>query len=116
MIRRIEALGYRSLRDVDEFVGPFEVLVGPNGSGKSSFLDVIAFMGDVVRSGPIRAILGDKRQGLPPRTTDARNLCWMRRGGRFDLAIVAEIPPRLFAHFPHAFAPFTSSPTTTPLP
>src|SRR6266550_3427145 len=44
MFRRIEAYHYRSLKSVDQTLGPFEILVGPNGSGKSSFLDVIAFL------------------------------------------------------------------------
>ncbi len=67
MIRRIEALNYRSLRDVDVSIGNFEILVGPNGSGKSSLLDVIAILGDILRAGPSRAILGDPRLGIPQR-------------------------------------------------
>ena len=65
MITRVEALNYRSLRDIDVQLGPFEILVGPNGSGKSSMLDVIALLGDILRVGPARAILGDPRQGIP---------------------------------------------------
>ena len=59
MIRRIQALNYRSLRCVDVTIGNFEILVGPNGSGKSSLLDVISIIGDILRVGPSRAILGD---------------------------------------------------------
>ncbi|WP_343425272.1 AAA family ATPase [Candidatus Amarolinea dominans] len=32
-----------------QHLGPFQVLIGPNASGKSTFLDVIAFLADVVR-------------------------------------------------------------------
>jgi hypothetical protein len=50
-VTRIEALGYRSLRYVSQPLLPFQVLVGPNASGKSAFLDVIAFLGDLLRVG-----------------------------------------------------------------
>jgi predicted ATPase len=50
-VTRIEALGYRSLRYVSQPLLPFRVLVGPNASGKSTSLDVIAFLGDLLRVG-----------------------------------------------------------------
>jgi energy-coupling factor transporter ATP-binding protein EcfA2 len=93
MITRVEALNYRALRDVDVSLGAFEVLVGPNGSGKSTLLDVVALLGDVLRVGPARAILGDQRQGIPQRSPDPRRLCWMRQGDRFELALETRIPP-----------------------
>ena len=93
MISRIEALNYRSLRDVDVRLGPFEILVGPNGSGKSSLLDVVALLGDLLRAGPAKSILGDPRLGVEQRSPDPRHLCWMRQGDRFELAVEASIPP-----------------------
>ena len=78
MIHRIEALNYRCLRDVDVTLGNFEILVGPNGSGKSSLLDVIAILGDILRAGPTRSILGDPRLGIPQRSPDPAQLRWMR--------------------------------------
>ena len=51
MIRRIEALGYRCLQDVNQTLGSFHVLVGPNASGKTTFLDVVVFLGDLVSGG-----------------------------------------------------------------
>ncbi len=93
MITRIEALNFRALRDIDVGIGRFEILVGPNGSGKSSLLDVIAFLGDILRVGPAKAILGDARLSVPQRSPDPQQLCWMRRGHRFELAIEARIPP-----------------------
>jgi len=95
MIRRIEALNYRSLRDVDVSIGNFEILVGPNGSGKSSLLDVIAILGDILRAGPTRAILGDPRLGIPQRSPDPAQLRWMRQGDRFELAVEASIPAEI---------------------
>jgi energy-coupling factor transporter ATP-binding protein EcfA2 len=92
MITRVEALNYRSLRDVDVELGRFEILVGPNGSGKSSLLDVIAILGDVLRAGPARAILGDSRLGISQRSPDPRHLSWMGHGDRIELAVEASIP------------------------
>ncbi len=100
MIRRIEALGYRSLRYVSQSLTDFEILVGPNASGKTSFLDVPAFLGDVLRVGPTKAILGDRRAGLPPRATDPQHLVWMREGTRFELAIELEIPTTIRSALP----------------
>ncbi len=94
MITRIESLRFRSLRHVAQDVGPFQVLVGPNGSGKSTFLDVVGFIGDVLRVGPLRSILGDERAGVPTRTSDPSNLCWMRQGESFELAVELRLPER----------------------
>lgn len=49
MIVEIEALSYRCLRYVRQPLAPFQVLIGPNASGKSTFLDVAAFLADLVR-------------------------------------------------------------------
>jgi len=89
---RIEALGFRSLRYVSQSLRPFQVLVGPNASGKSTFLDVVAFLGDMVRSGLEVAILGDPRLGVPMRAPDAKHLTWLREGTRFELAVELAIP------------------------
>lgn len=89
---RIEALHYRSLRYVSQALGSFHVLVGPNSSGKSSFLDVVAFLGDVVRGGLAAAVQGDPRFGIPLRALDGKHLTWMRQSDRFELAIELAIP------------------------
>ena len=41
MIRLIEALHYRCLRDVSQELDEFHVLVGPNASGKTNLLEAI---------------------------------------------------------------------------
>ena len=66
--------------------GPFQVLIGPNASGKSTFLDVMAFLADLVREkeGVAAAVAS-------PRA-DLRDLCWMRRNDVFELAIESAIP------------------------
>ncbi len=89
---RVEALGYRSLRYASQALGPFHVLVGPNASGKSTFLDVVAFLGDLLSVGLEDAIGGAPRRGIPLRAIDGRHLTWMRRGDRFELAVEMAIP------------------------
>ncbi len=94
MIRLVEALHYRALRYVSQPIGPFQLLVGPNASGKSTFLDVIAFLGDVLRGGSVEAaIRGDARLAIPYRASDPRQLTWARATDRFELAIELDIPP-----------------------
>ena len=99
MITRIQALNYRSLRWVDCPISRFEVLVGPNSSGKSSFLDVIALLSDILKVGPVRAIYGDPRLGVIQRASDPSQLCWMRTGSRFELAVESSIPDDLRERF-----------------
>jgi predicted ATPase len=91
-VTRIEALRYRSLRYVSQPLSPFHVLVGPNASGKSSFLDVVAFLGDMVRAGVAAAVQGDPRFQIPMRAPDGRHLTWMRSADRFELAIELAVP------------------------
>jgi predicted ATPase len=84
MITLVEALGYRCLRHVSQPLGPFHVLVGPNASGKTTFLDVIAFLGQLM-SEDVEAVVGE-------RTSNFYDLLWQRTGHQFELAIEAKIP------------------------
>jgi ABC-type transport system involved in cytochrome c biogenesis ATPase subunit len=101
MITRIEALRYRALRHTAQDVGPFQVLVGPNGSGKSTFLDVVAFLGDLLRGGLVAAVQGDPKLGLGQRAPDPSHLVWLREPGGFELAIELEIPEERRAKLPN---------------
>ncbi len=92
MLTRIEAINFRSLRYVSERMSAFQALIGPNGSGKSTFLDVVGFLGDLLRVGPLRAIRGEGEL-VPPRAADPLHLCWMRQGTSFELAVEMDIPP-----------------------
>lgn len=87
MISRVQALNYRCLRFIDRPMGPFHVLVGPNASGKSTFLDVIAFLGQLVSDG--------LEQTLASRSRNFEDLVWQRKGDRIELAVEASIPPAL---------------------
>jgi hypothetical protein len=92
MITRIEALGYRSLRYVSQDIQSFQVLVGPNGSGKSNFLDVVGFLGDLLRVGPLKAIVGDAAAQVGTRADVPSDMAWMGLGSRFELAVELTIP------------------------
>ncbi len=92
-IARIEALGYRCLRYASCSLRRFHVLVGPNASGKSTFLDVPAFLGDLLRVGLIAAVEGDAKFSIPHRARDAKQLTWMRERDTFELVIEVAIPP-----------------------
>ncbi|MDO8348913.1 MAG: ATP-binding protein [Planctomycetota bacterium] len=94
---RVEALGYRSLRYVAQDLGPFHVLIGPNASGKSTFLDVLAFLGDVVKAGAQAAVEGEPRLGIPHRAPDGKQLTWLRQGTRMEFAVEFSIPPERLA-------------------
>lgn len=86
MFTRIEARRFRSLKGVDQELGQFRALVGPNGSGKTTFLDVIAFLSDLVRH------RGDVRETVSERSVTFQQLLWMEQGKSFQLAVEAEIP------------------------
>ena len=84
MITLIEALNYRCLRYVSRSLDSFHVLVGPNASGKSTFLDVVAFLQDVISDG-----LDD---ALENRASNPEELLYRRWGKGFELAVEARIP------------------------
>ena len=84
MITLIEAKNYRCLQYIRQPLGPFHVLVGPNASGKTTFLDVVAFLGDLVSGGLDEAV--------GKRTSNYYDLIWGRQGDGFELAVEAAIP------------------------
>ena len=86
---RIQALRYRSLRYVSQELGPFQVLVGPNASGKSNFLDVVAFLGDLVDTDLVTAIGGDWARN--PAPSDRRAASHLDASGRRVRAGVSRI-------------------------
>jgi len=89
MFAQIETLNYRCLRYVGQSLAPFQVLIGPNASGKSTFLDVVAFLADVVQ----------EKEGVAAavatRAPDVRDLCWMRQSDAFEFVVEAAIPESL---------------------
>ncbi|MBI3934356.1 MAG: AAA family ATPase [Acidobacteria bacterium] len=84
MITLIEALHFRCLQDIQRPLSPFQVLVGPNATGKTTFLDVIAFLAQLVLQGLDAAV--------SERTQNFQHLIFGRSGKKFELAIEAKIP------------------------
>lgn len=86
MIRRIQALNYRSFRYIDVSLDRFHVLVGPNASGKSTLFDVVSFLGDMIRDGLAEAVR--------KRTRNFQDLAWGRPrfDSAFELAVELTIP------------------------
>ena len=94
MIRRIQALNYRCFRHLDIALDRFHLLIGPNGGGKRTLLDILEFLGDLVREGPEAAAGG--------RTPDVRDLVHGRSAAdaRFELAVEFVVPERCRALLP----------------
>ena len=84
MIRLIEALDFRCLRYINQRLDRFLVLVGPNASGKTTFLDVVAFLGQLVSDG--------LEPTVNERTQNFQDLVWQRSGDSFELAVELDIP------------------------
>lgn len=94
MFRRIEAINFRCLKDVNQTLDSFNVLVGPNASGKTTFLDVISFLGKLVTD--------DLEEAITERTQNFQDLIWQRKGTSFELAVEALIPKNIIEKFTDA--------------
>jgi predicted ATPase len=91
MLTRIQASGYRCLKSVDQQLGAFCALIGPNASGKTTFLDVVAFMSDLM------CRRGDVAAAVRERSVTFDKLLWRGEGQSFQLAIEAVIPDAIVA-------------------
>ncbi len=87
MIARIEALNYKCMRYVNQSLQRFQILVGENASGKSTFLDVLAFLQDLLKYGVEEAV--------HIRANTLRELTWRSQSDAFELAVELEIPESL---------------------
>ena len=86
MFTRIQTRSFRCLKAVNQSLGRFRALVGPNASGKTTFLDVIGFLGDLMRN------RGDVLGTTELRSANFENLLWKNEGESFQLALEANIP------------------------
>lgn len=84
MIRRIEVKNYRSLKYIDQLLGHFHVLIGPNASGKTTFMDVVSFMADIVKSGIDEAVM--------TRSSNYTDITYSSIGGDIELAFEVGLP------------------------
>ena len=89
MFSRIQTRHFRSLKGVDQTLGPMQALVGPNASGKTTFLDVIGLLSDLIRK------RGDVREAVLSRSASFDKLIWQGPGAgeSIQLAVEAPIPP-----------------------
>lgn len=87
MIRLIEAANFRSLRYVSQEVRRCQVMVGANATGKSTFLDVVHFVGDMLRY--------DLDTAIEKRTRNWYDLTFGGNGGHIELAIEVSLPEHL---------------------
>lgn len=89
MFSRIQTRHFRSLKGVDQQLGPMQALVGPNASGKTTFLDVIGLLSDLIRQ------RGDVRDAVFSRSSSFEKLVWQGPNAvqSFQLAVEAPIPP-----------------------
>jgi predicted ATPase len=81
---KVEVLGYKCLRYVAQELRPFQILVGPNASGKSTFLDVLVFLQDLLRSG--------LQEAVAKRARSFRELTWKMGGEPFEMAVEFHLP------------------------
>jgi hypothetical protein len=88
MFTRIQTRHFRSLKGVDQSLGPIQALVGPNASGKTTFLDVVGLLSDLIRQ------RGDVREVVFSRSGSFEKLVWQGGGTSqaFQLAVEAPIP------------------------
>jgi len=91
MLTKIEALNYRALHYISQTLRPFQVLVGPNASGKSTFLDVIAFVADLINKPTVA-------DAVHARASDIRDLTWNHASEWLELAVEVDIPPSIRSH------------------
>jgi hypothetical protein len=92
MIRAIEMLGYRGVDDARVELERFTLLTGSLASAPALPLDALAFLGDLVRDGPERAIEGDAARCIPRRGLAARDLLTDPGASALRLAIEVAIP------------------------
>ena len=91
MLTKIEALNYRALHSISQTLRPFQVLVGPNASGKSTFLDVVAFIADLIN----KPTLADAVYARGAK--DIRDLTWNHASEWLELAVEVDIPPSILS-------------------
>ena len=102
-LRRIRAVNFRCLRNVDVELDEFHVLVGANGSGKSALFDALLFVGDSLLLGLDRA--------TERRTGDFRDLVWGRpdSGLSFELTFELDVPKAIRDEIPRLYRRFAVS-------
>jgi predicted ATPase len=84
MLTKLEVDGFKNLRGVQVYLGPFTCISGPNGVGKSNLFDAIAFLSALAQMPLMDAALSVR--GAAARHGDIRNL-FHRVGDRTSATI-----------------------------
>lgn len=79
MLTRLQVDGFKNLRQVDLWFGPFTCIAGANGVGKSNLFDAIGFLAALAEKPLMEAALSVR--GCDGRFADVRNLFY-RSGDR----------------------------------
>lgn len=102
MFTRIQARAFRCLKSINQDLRSFHALVGPNASGKTTFLDVIAFLSE---------LLVNRGEVIPTvlhRSADFHKLLWLEKGDAFQIAVEAEIPTSVRNALSEEYQQYTS--------
>jgi predicted ATPase len=92
MFTRIQTKHFRSLKSVDQQLGPVQALIGPNASGKTTFLDVLNLLSDLLRD------RGNVKETINARSANFEKLIWQgpskdsEKKKSFEIAVEAAIP------------------------
>lgn len=90
MIKKVEVLHYKALKNISVELSNFNVLIGPNGSGKSTFIDVFNLVRDILNIGPADAI--------KKRVSTFSESLWRNEGEAFEIALELRIPDEVKRH------------------
>lgn len=95
MLTRLEAKGFKNLRDLEVEFGPFTCIAGANGVGKSNIFDAIQFLAELADR-PLMEAAEAVRATRSERSADPRDLFWdPGADGEQSIALAAEmIVPR----------------------
>lgn len=86
MLSLVEVSRYRSLKYCQQPLLQSHLLLGPNASGKSTFMDVLAFLSDIM------APKSDLIQAIEKRTTTPEDLLWNKEGEECGFAVECKVP------------------------
>jgi predicted ATPase len=95
VLTRLEAKGFKNLRDLEVEFGPFTCIAGANGVGKSNIFDAIQFLAELADR-PLMEAAEAVRATRSERSADPRDLFWdPGADGERSIALAAEmIVPR----------------------
>lgn len=95
MLTKLEVDGFKNLRGIKVYLGPFTCISGPNGVGKSNLFDAITFLSALAQMPLMDAALSVR--GAAARRGDIRNLFHRlgdRTTERIELAVEMLVPEK----------------------